>query len=153
MKKHCGITRAKADELVGAIAERAASFHHPMIELEKLEVFGSYLTDKPKLGDIDLVLSYRTSDLFRSHLTDPVQMARALEDGPLRRWALKSWWNSLTWPQKALVSFLRDGHPAFSFHEPCDIADDWPRRVLFQKSAPASSQVGPDRDQTENLIP
>lgn len=56
------ITRAKAVELVSGVMQRATdwnAFPDVPLFLTDVKVFGSYLTEVPLLGDVDLSVSYR----------------------------------------------------------------------------------------------
>ncbi|MDO8417741.1 MAG: hypothetical protein Q7S87_16195 [Agitococcus sp.] len=56
------ITRATADELVEGVLSRVEAWNNtPDVQLiiTELKVFGSYLGDKPTLGDIDLSFNFR----------------------------------------------------------------------------------------------
>lgn len=56
------ISRATADILVSEILERAVDWNNtPGIQstIEEIRVFGSYLTDKTALGDVDLAVKFK----------------------------------------------------------------------------------------------
>jgi len=60
-KKAIGLTRKTADELIRKIcatAERINADKNMSRVIVKLTVFGSYLSDKEKLGDLDIAAEY-----------------------------------------------------------------------------------------------
>jgi len=79
------ISRRRANELLAAVIERADAFEHSFpdwpIRLTRLGVFGSFLTEAPSLGDLDVAVDVKKmlGDDFESALHDA--RGRAEADG------------------------------------------------------------------------
>jgi len=75
-KKALNISRKTADRIVSEVVERAKEINaspYPkfMHFVKKIAVFGSYLTDKEKLGDVDIaVLFERREEVARGNYED-----------------------------------------------------------------------------------
>lgn len=113
-KKRVGVTRRRATELVALLKDRIARVNSDsqyLYGVGRVALFGSYLTDKQKLGDIDV----------------------AIELGPKRREAPHAHWercrkqsevegctssflDRLNWPKEKTLRALRGRNYAFSFH-------------------------------------
>lgn len=55
------VTRARADKMVAELPARAEAMNADpryMHLISRIAVFGSYLTDKPTLGDLDTAIEY-----------------------------------------------------------------------------------------------
>lgn len=132
-KKHCGLTRPTADKLVADLLLRI-----PMINagdqylygVERIELFGSYLTSKEKLGDLDVaVLLYRKEP-------DDSTFRKLSQDQQAEAPAGSLWLQQVYWCQEKVFRALRAGHKAFSFHDYSDLSnlkDEGPceSRVLY----------------------
>ena len=68
------ILRAKADEILTAILDWAETFNNEAtgdIRIKELLVFGSYTTDAPTCGDIDLIVVTNYADLTAQDVLQP----------------------------------------------------------------------------------
>lgn len=112
MKKNVGIKRDTAIKLVNELVERAKAANalpkeevpHKVI---KLYIFGSFLSDKEKLGDIDIfyeleekwVDSDNMMDYFLYHINSNSKEEDFYEN-----------------PKKVTVRYLRNNKKSYSFH-------------------------------------
>jgi predicted nucleotidyltransferase len=112
-KKKVGITRAKAKELIAALVERAKAVDADpqyLYGVSRMAVFGSYLTGKEKLGDIDIALELGPKERHPpTHWKLAEEQAQEAPRGNMVE--------MLFWPQLKVRKALRDRHGAFSFHE------------------------------------
>lgn len=113
-KKNVGITKSTAEVLVKELIERAKFGNElPKEEMPfrvlKLEVFGSFLTDKEKLGDIDIAFEMECKYL------PPDQMY-----ADYSKKSVKAVVSSLkAWPFS--IMFLRNNKKSYSFHGMSDL--------------------------------
>lgn len=111
-KKHVGLTRAKADEIISALTERAKLINKDpqfLFGVRRIAIFGSYLTEKQKLGDLDVAVSWA-----RKH-KDPKEHRRLCDiqrnqEGP------GDFFGSLAWPETKVRRALRGRNRAISIH-------------------------------------
>lgn len=115
------IRRATADRLMKGLIHRLQIVNRRgfAFTVESVIVFGSYLSDAPDLGDIDLAVHLRPRH-------DDVQKQLRLEEhrrsmAPRYRVATEA--KRESWPEKEVLVFLRNRSPRFSFHE----LDELPR--------------------------
>jgi hypothetical protein len=112
-KKKVGITRARAGELIAALVERAKAVDSDpqyLYGISRMAVFGSYLTGKEKLGDIDIALELGPKE------RDPPTHWKLAEE-QIQAAPRGNMIERLYWPQSRVRNALRDRHKAFSFHE------------------------------------
>lgn len=118
-KKHIGVTRSKADELIGDLVQRARSINRDseyLYRVTRLEVFGSYVSEKPKLGDIDVAVDMALKREYR----DGVDFHKeCVKQGRGR--TFRSSLAMLMWPQEKTLRALKAGHRAFSFHDSSEL--------------------------------
>ena len=111
-KKNVGITRAKADHLIAALVERAKAIDADpqyLYGISRLAVFGSYLTGKEKLGDIDIAVELGPKE---RHPPTHWKLAELQRQESPRGGMLEM----LDWPESKVRKALRGGHTAFSLH-------------------------------------
>lgn len=111
------ITRAKASELLQDLIERAKSINENpefVFYVERIEVFGSYLTDKELLGDLDVGVKldrrYK-GRLFTQHNQQRIEMAKS---------GGRSFNNStdqLNWPYLEVMLMLKARKRGLSVHD------------------------------------
>lgn len=113
-KKNIGITKSSAENLIKELIERAKLGNElPKEEMPfrvlKLEVFGSFLTDKEKLGDIDIAFEMECKYL------PPHQMYSDYSNKNVKASmsVLKAWPFS--------IMFLRNKKKSYSFHGMSDL--------------------------------
>jgi len=111
------ITRAKASELLHDLIERAKSINENpefVFFVKRIEVFGSYLTDKEMLGDLDVGVKldrrYK-GRLFTQHNQQRIEMAKS---------GGRSFNNStdqLNWPYLEVILMLKARKRGLSIHD------------------------------------
>lgn len=123
------ISRQKADEEIKKLIERAKEINaNPelLVSIKLIRVFGSYLTDKQELGDIDLAVRY----IYREREADKHNLARMEKLG--RAW----YWNCETWfgidEVRALLRAKR-WYISLHFHEHDDGNGPW-REIFHDKN-------------------
>jgi predicted nucleotidyltransferase len=111
-KKNVGITRAKADELIADLVERAKAVDADpqyLYGISRLAIFGSYLTGNEKLGDIDIAVELGPKE---RHPPTHWKLVEVQRQGAPRGNMLQQ----LYWPEQKVQQALRDRHKAFSIH-------------------------------------
>jgi predicted nucleotidyltransferase len=111
-KKTIGLTRRKADELIAILKERIQVVNKDpqyLYGVSRLAVFGSYLTDKEKLGDLDIAIELGPKNRVKADhwkLCD-----RQYREGR------GSFMQQTLWPEQKVLRALRGRNHALSFHE------------------------------------
>jgi predicted nucleotidyltransferase len=139
-KKHIGLTRATADRLIAEVIERGKRVNRCkrkyLFRVARVEVFGSYLSDKDRLGDLDIAV------LMVSRI-----------DASTEEWRLRSFLeqqlapagaNTTTvvyWPQLRILKQLKGGSTGISIHDMWDLDQlkkehGTPSRVVFDAWRP-----------------
>jgi predicted nucleotidyltransferase len=126
------LTRTKSNELLQDLIERAKSINENMefiFFVERIEVFGSYLTNKELLGDLDVGVKldrrYKGKQ-FTQHNQQRIEMAKS---------GGRSFNNStdqLNWPYLEVMLILKARKRGLSVH---DINEDFTvteTRVVYQ---------------------
>ena len=111
-KKNVGITRAKADQPIADLVERAKEVDADpqyLYGISRLVIFGSYLTGKEKLGDIDIAVELGPKERHPPAHWKLVEEQR--QAAPLGNML-----EQLDWPEQKVRKALRDRHTAFSIH-------------------------------------
>lgn len=117
-KKNIGVTKSSAEILIKELIERAKLGNElPKKEMPfrvlKLEVFGSFLTDKEKLGDIDILF-----EMECKYLNSDSEMNKMFSDYTNKN--VRAPISSLNaWPFS--IMFLRNKKKSYSFHGMSDI--------------------------------
>jgi predicted nucleotidyltransferase len=111
------ITRKTAERLLQEFLQRVEKINSSdeyAYYVKRVILFGSYLSNKPTLGDIDLslVLEYRDDDPEKrsKHLDERVELAE--KQGR----HFKSYFASLIWPHEEVMRFLKNRSPSISLH-------------------------------------
>src|SRR5438270_2426196 len=114
--RRLGITRSTADRLVAGLVKRAQEIDaNPayLFGISRMAVFGSYLTEKVRLGDIDIAVEFgpkcRDRELHNQKCEEQFNSEK-----PARRVDLIA---ELFWSERKTNKALRQGHTSFSFHE------------------------------------
>lgn len=113
-KKRMGITRTTAEKLLAELPKRAEAINADpqyLFGISRIEVFGSYLTEKAKLGDIDIAVQFSPKNRNPQEHWQLCQEQGAKE-GP----ADSSFLGQLVWAQNKVLRALRAKHYAFSLH-------------------------------------
>jgi predicted nucleotidyltransferase len=129
-KKNIGLTRRKADELLEKVIQRAFEVNSaPDTEflhtIKRIAVFGSYLTDKEKLGDLDIAVDLENRWTFGT-FDEKLKNLSGLDQ--------KSYFERLFWPETKLWRFLKQRSTGISLHEWRDIEKGGYRhKIVFEE--------------------
>lgn len=133
--KNMKIPRERADRLVAELRERAERFSNECIVLNGVDLFGSYIRrEVPVLGDIDVVVDYALTPAFSAYSRRGTSALLNAAPEAFRPWAAKSYWNTLAWPVKVLMTELRGGRKEFSFSTVDGVEPTWPRTSLYRRN-------------------
>lgn len=133
------ITRAKAEELMAGFMKRVHVVNDPSCELAymvaKVAVFGSFLGDCARLGDIDLAvdLAPRFADEKAQNEIHRARMELARQSGRSFRNTL----DEMGWPLSEVMQFLKAGSRSFGGIHPTGVLErlGCPYRVLYPPEA------------------
>jgi len=106
------ISRVRAEEIVNAFLQRCAEVNksdYYLCTVQKVVAFGSYVSESPDLGDIDLVISLKRKDDFVNK-----SLERARGRG-------KNYVDQLMFGEHETLRFLRKRLPYISFHSDADL--------------------------------
>ncbi len=135
------VRRSVAEEAVRGLIDRARAVNSSCDYtycVAEIRIFGSYLTDVERLGDVDLVICLRPrfSDIDVQWKANQRRVDLAAAHG--RRFS--STFQSLIWPQVEVLRFLKRGRRFLSFHDPDDPILPLTRsKVVFEESASNST--------------
>lgn len=111
-KKNCNLTRRKADELIALLLERIEQVNldpQYIYGVSRAVVFGSYLTDKERLGDLDIAIElgpkYRDENEHQKQYDE--QVDREGKGSFLQRYF---------WPHEKVMRALRGRNYGISIH-------------------------------------
>ncbi|MEO8998026.1 MAG: hypothetical protein ABI227_00135 [Rhodanobacter sp.] len=128
------IKRATAERLVAGVihsAEAVNSNDDYLYRVAKLSAFGSYLTDAPTLGDVDLVV-----ELTPRHSggeCDPDALMEYADEAEAAGKRFSSFFDRLAWPTEEILRLLKGSSKAISIHSPTDrVLVSATTRVLYE---------------------
>jgi predicted nucleotidyltransferase len=129
------ITRKTAERLVAALLDRVSAINacdDYVYRVKQVIVFGSYLTDRSDLGDIDLAitLQFRFDDPGRRERQMQERIEQARRDGRVFR----SYFDEITWPHLEIFQMLKGRSPSLSLHSPemeQELLQSVPTKILF----------------------
>lgn len=138
-KKALNISRATADRIISEVVERAKEINaspYPkfMHFVKKIAVFGSYLTDKEKLGDVDIaVLLERREDGVKDDWHE-----NAIECIEIHNKNVSDWFEQFHFPEKIAKQTLRNRSKSLSIHEYSELErmiEEWDtkHKVIYQR--------------------
>lgn len=127
------IKRATAERLVQEIIERATAINAEpsyLYRVTKLLVFGSYLTDSPTLGDVDIAVE------LTPKIADPDEFSAAAfkytSDAAAAGKRFSSFFQRLFWPQEEIERTLKNS-PYVSLHPTTDgVLKTAATRVIYE---------------------
>ena len=110
------ITREKANMLLKELLERAEAInanHEFVYYIERLSVFGSYLSDKPMLSDLDIF--YKMTHKFQDEKRekDDQRIDLALKTGRV----FPNFIEQLHWPEREVLLALKTKKKGLSLHD------------------------------------
>jgi len=132
-KKKINLTRSKADELLAKLIERAkiintATDTQFVYNIDKLVVFGSYLTDKEKLGDLDVAADLKGRWNYDNY-KEMISNIEGIDDVDFPTFT-----DRLFFPWRKVMKFLKSGSTGISLHEWGEIeSGDFEHKVIFEK--------------------
>ena len=106
------MTHSKADELLALMVERAEEVNRDpqfIYRVSRLTVFGSYLTDKEKLGDLDVAV-----ELLPKHNAE--KHSKLIKQQSINE-ATGDWWEQSVWSRRKVHRALKRQNHAFSLHD------------------------------------
>ncbi len=112
MKKRVGLTRKRADEMIALLEERidvVNSDPQYLYGVYRVSVFGSYLSDKEKLGDLDLAIELGPKCRDKKKHGELCDLQEAECKGGMIDRAY--------WPREKVLRALRGRNYGFSFHD------------------------------------
>lgn len=140
-KKALNISRKTADKILSEVVERAKEINaspYPKFTLfiEKIAVFGSYLTDKEKLGDVDIaiLLKGRIEGKHPDSMRDVYECIRLHnKEGKL------DFMQAVSFPQTIIRQTLRNRSKSLSIHDYYELdgmIEEWGtnHKVIYEKS-------------------
>lgn len=138
-KKTLNISRKTADRIVSEVVERAKEINaspYPkfMHFVKKIAVFGSYLTDKEKLGDVDIAVLFERREEFESGDSEK----DGLECIRIHNKNVYDFFEVLYFPERIVKQTLRNKSKSLSIHEYDELermAKKWDtkHKVIYQK--------------------
>ena len=106
--------------------------------VDEVMVFGSFVTKKPTLGDVDIAVSYA-----RKTVVDIEERARLRVETSEQNF--KSFFDALAWPQTEVERFIKNGDRALSLHsleaERDFIQDTGTFKIIYKLPDSASGQL------------
>lgn len=129
------ITRQTAERLLSEFLQRVKEINDCAdyaYYVKKVVIFGSYLSDRSDLGDIDLAIwiEHRYSDMRERSRSCQQRIELALQNG--RRF--KTFWAEWSWPYTEVIRFLRNRSPSISIHDLKEegiLSTSIPSKILF----------------------
>jgi len=128
------IKRATAERLVQEIIQRAEAINAEpsyLYRVTKLLVFGSYLTDSPTLGDVDIAVE------LTPKIADPDEFSAAAsqyaDDAAAAGRRFSSFFQRLFWPQEEIQRILKNSISYVSLHPITDgVLKTTETRVIYE---------------------
>ena len=138
-KKTLNISRKTADRIVSEVIERAkeinaSSFPKFMLSVKKIAVFGSYLTDKEKLGDVDIAVLWER----RKECEKGDWHTNALKCIEIHKKSVPDWFQQFDFPHMIVRQTLRNRSKSLSIHAYDELermAKEWDTKykVIYEK--------------------
>jgi hypothetical protein len=139
------IARQTAERLLNEFLQRVKEINDCAdyaYYVKQVVIFGSYLSDSPNLGDIDLAIwvEHRYNDMQERSRNIEKRIMLALENG--RRF--KTFWAEWCWPYTEVIRFLRNRSPSISIHDLKTegiLSTSIPSKILFDADAQIDSKT------------
>ncbi len=135
------ITRHTAERLVEAFLNRVKEVNacnDYAYRVKQVAIFGSYLSDSPTLGDIDLfiILEPRYKDAHKQHSLLEKRTRSALSKG-------KSPLDATFWPHIEVLPILKGRSPSLSLHDSrneYELLQGIPSKILFESDSETNQE-------------
>jgi predicted nucleotidyltransferase len=130
-KKNLRIKRETANRILNDIVQRAEAINASpeseyMYYVSKILVFGSYLTPKERLGDIDVAIKIEgrwATDKGYDRLLGKVCRKKVSGD------------SSVLYPYQKIITTLRNRSKSLSFHPIEEVArGNFPHKIIFERN-------------------
>lgn len=144
------VTRQTADKQIEQLLARVEQINSGdyAYRVKQLILFGSYLSDAPTLGDVDIsiVLEDRYQNAEAREAGHKARITLAMEAGRQFRDIMERF----MWPEQEVILLLKNRSPVLSLHGEWRehvLERDIPSRILFDADVPASADNGPSQKQ------
>ena len=128
------INRKTADRLLKEFLERVREVNdgNYAYRVKQVIIFGSYLSDSPTLGDIDLslVLEKRYNNAEQNNKLEKERINAAHQRGK----TFKTYLEQLFWPHEEVLKYLKNRSPSISLHEEENEKVLIPSKILFDNT-------------------
>lgn len=128
------LTRKTADLKIKQLMERVCEVNTSDFYLYKvtsLVLFGSYLSDKERIGDIDLAVEVHAK--YSAEKQEQLEKKK-IEDARKVR-SFSYWLEEMAWPSREVILFLKSRSTALRIGEaPPEIWQSGPHQILFPAS-------------------
>ncbi|GLV55918.1 hypothetical protein KDH_27620 [Dictyobacter sp. S3.2.2.5] len=135
------ITRTTADRLIAEFLARVGEINAGpyAYRITKVILFGSYLSEQPTLGDIDLslVIEKRYPDPKQQEKLEKERIQAAHQQGK----QFHTFLQQLFWPRQEVLQHLKHRSPSLSLHEEeieHILAQPVPSSILFEEATTSS---------------
>ena len=139
------IPREKAETLVSDLLKRVEEVHENdefMYDVELLEAFGSFITDSPDLGDIDLALTLRRKEKFQGNWGE-LSSRQAAESGK----CFSDFVEKLYYSETKVRRYLKKRSPYLHFLSPNEPKDLGAKtKVLYEHETEQGTLTLPNGD-------
>ena len=130
------ITRQTAERLLNEFLTRVKEINDCddyVYYVKQVIIFGSYLSDSPNLGDIDLAIwvEFRYNDIQKRSENIRKRIELALQSGR----TFKTFFAEFIWPYTEVIQLLKNRSPSISLHNLKDegiLSTSIPSKILFE---------------------
>src|SRR5687768_2958342 len=102
------VARTRAEKMVAGLAARAEQMNADpryLHQIHRLAVFGSFLTAKPTLGDLDIGADFSLRAIPKTE----EEQAAFHRQFPAPAYIMQNWFARMFWPEQKFVRDLRAG--------------------------------------------
>jgi predicted nucleotidyltransferase len=131
MKKNVAIKRETAKQKLVDLVDRVRLVRDDsrfLYRVTLLAVFGSYLTDKDRLGDIDIAFKLEAKEKDRDKATALAQEHTRKSGRQFRNMV-----EEIFWPENEVLLFLKSRSRSLSFHEYAEVEQmGCNRKIIYE---------------------
>jgi DNA-binding MarR family transcriptional regulator len=111
------IKRSTADKLIQEFLQRVEEINNNdyAYRIKRVLIFGSYLSDSPTLGDIDLYIELE--DRFSTRKRREEHHKKRVKAASQQGKEFRSYFEELTWPRIEILQLLKNRSPSISIHD------------------------------------